>query len=1160
MKKRILLLLLFIASFAFQARSQQVTLAYRNARLEIVIRQIAQQAGLQFVFTQKELQNARPVTIDVRNVHYAEALRIALKDQLVTFEIIGKTFYLKPRSLQPAPGEGKDRTGSYAFRGIVTDSAHKPLPFVTIQLKESQEFTQSDWEGHFELRTEGDAPHLLVFTMVGYQPLEVAAIPGQDLNVELSLRVYDLNPVIVSYNTGYQLVPAERSTGSYAFVDQALLNRSPAPTVLERLKYVTNGLLYNAEATAGGNPTGITIRGQSTLYAGKAPLIVVDNFPFVGDISAINPNDIATVTVLKDAAAASIWGARSGNGVVVITTKKGALDRKMAVEFNTSFTIGERPDLGYDRKYLGADSYIEIEQYLFSKGYYDQKIIDQVYFPALTPAVEAMAGYQQGKLTQGQLLARLDSLRSYDIRSQIARYVYRPSISQQYAVNLSGGTNNLGYYLGLGYDNAGAALKRNGQTRFTVTSINTFMPIKGLELTGSLMYSQLQTRNNNGIGWGPQQSNSNRMYSYASLLSASGDPAAVNMGLRQSFSDSLQRVGFLDGQYRPLQELELADNHSKSGSITLRGTARYQFDFGLVLQAQFQSERQQTDGWNLQEEGSYAARTAINKFTQYDPSTGLLRYPLPKGGILRTSSGELVVSNFRLQSNFFRTVGNHSISALVGTEIRQSKARAFDRLSYGYRREDGTSVNNIDYKTLYNTNGGIPEYIPAPPGDISGTTERFISYYANAAWTYRKIYTLTLSGRKDGANIFGLRENDRLTPLWSTGVAYQISDAAYYSAKWLPFLKIRASYGFNGNVYNGAAYLTARFGNVSAITSLPFGTVTSPPNRELRWERIGNLNLGLDFGLLRDVVRGSLEFYSKRGMDLVQDMELAPSTGFPSYRGNSARTQTHGAELAIATKNTNGAIKWQTSTIVNYNIDKVDRLDEPRTPSEMVIAEHGIMYPGNDLLGLYSYRWAGLDPVTGDPVGYLGKSTSKDYAAIISKTVVADLVYHGSIRPRFYGAIRNTLSWKAVTLSANIAYKFGYYFRRPTVDLSYQNLLSGGGHIDYGSRWTKPGDELHTTVPSLQYETDENRTNLYRYSTLTVEKGDHIRLADVSVNYDIPIANREDKRRRSIQVYGYVNNIGILWRANQSGIDPDFVSAYSLPVPRSYTLGVRANF
>jgi hypothetical protein len=213
---------------------------------------------------------------------------------------------------------------------------------------------------------------------------------------------------------------------------------------------------------------------------------------------------------------------------------------------------------------------------------------------------------------------------------------------------------------------------------------------------------------------------------------------------------------------------------------------------------------------------------------------------------------------------------------------------------------------------------------------------------------------------------------------------------------------------------------------------------------------------------------------------------------------------------------------------------------------------------GKPLYGVYSFAWGGLDPATGDPIGFYGKVSSKDYNSIYSKTKLDSMVYNGPVQPPYYGAFRNTFSWRNLSVSFNISYKFGYYMRRPSVN--YTDLFSSWtGHSDYSNRWQKPGDEKITNVPSLIYPNNNpNRDLFYQYSEILVEKGDHIRMEDLSLSYMFDRRNFHQLPFQNIRFYIYASNLGTLWTTNDEGIDP-----YYINVPKDgkmLSFGMNVNF
>lgn len=1148
------------------AYAQRITINVKQQPLASVFSTIEKQTGYQFWYKNKDLQNAGKVTVDLDNIELNQALEKVFEGQPLTYELANKTIVVKPKEKTTI-----DKISAYLRKqlisGIVTDEKDQPLAGATIKVKGSNKITQTDTEGKFQLNDVDDRA-TLVISYLGYETTEVQA--NSNIKIRLSPTSADLKELLV-VSTGYQSLPKERATGSFVQIDNQLLNRRVGTNILDRLDGITSGLIFNkVSGPVGIAPSneklGISIRGRIVIDSKVSadPLIVLDNFPYEGDINNINPNDIESVTVLKDASAASIWGARSGNGVIVITTKKGRFKQPLKIDFNSNLTIGAKPNLKYSRNFINATDYIDVETYLFNQQYYDADLANTINYPVISPAIELLAKIKADP-NNTNLQAQLDDLRKIDIRDQTSEYLNQVSFNQQYAVALRGGAEKVLYSFSLGYDKNRGSIIGNDYGRLSLNATNTYKPLKNLELTSSVIY----TGSNTGTGYGYSST-----IPYVKLADANGNYLAVPYDYRDSYLESAMAQGFLDWKYRPLQESILKDRVNKTNNILIRGAAQYLFTDFLSANVNYQYENEHGKMRDYKSVQTYEARSLINKYAQR-AANGTFTYPFPMGGILDLTDQSISSNNFRTQLNYSQQLHKqHNISAIAGAEIRQVVTGGYLRKSFGYNEDLGTSVSNLNYNVAYPNN---PSYlgsqtISAPNGNVTGTTNRFVSYFANGSYTFLDKYIFSLSGRKDGANIFGVKTNDKITPLWSAGLAYEISKESFYHFSLLPYLKIRGTYGYNGNVYNGSAYLTASY-STSSLTGAQTATITSPPNPELRWEKIRNKNLGIDFASQQNRISGTVEIYEKLGVDLIEDALLAPTTGFTTFKGNAASVKTKGIDLTLNSINIDGDFKWYITLLYNYNKDKVISYDTKYTTSYLVSNAANVADParsglyimqGNSLFGVYSYKTAGLDPANGDPQGYLNGVVSKDYSAIISNNKTDDIVYHGSSRPMHFGAIRNSFSYNGFTLSANVVYKLGYYVRKKSINLNYTQVLASN-NSDYSHRWQKSGDEANTTVPSLTYIINTNRNTFYQNSDALVTKGDHIRLQDVGLSYDLNKRLISKLPFSSFQIYSYINNVGILWRKNRDKIDPD-ISDYSLagynvyPNTTTYSVGIRANF
>jgi hypothetical protein len=434
-------------------------------------------------------------------------------------------------------------------------------------------------------------------------------------------------------------------------------------------------------------------------------------------------------------------------------------------------------------------------------------------------------------------------------------------------------------------------------------------------------------------------------------------------------------------------------------------------------------------------------------------------------------------------------------------------------------------------------------------------------------------YLLTGTVRRDESNLFGVNENQKGVPLGSAGLSWQISREHFYersrTAKWLPFLKLRVTDGYNGNINRSvSAYTTANVNptqnNFGAINA----SIINPPNEDLRWEKIHVLNFGVDFSTHNDQFGGTAEYYLKTGLDLIGESPVDPTTGVTSFTGNTANILDRGVDFTFHANNTFGTIRWNSILLFSYVKDKVTKYDQQLAALNNYLNPSGLNpLVGHPLYSVYALRWEGLDHLTGDPKGYINGSgqapgqVTEDYNTILYSPDLSNLIYKGTVNPTYFGGWRNSLFWRQWGLSCNIVYKLGYFFRRPSIN--YTTLFSGisPGHPDYDRRWQNPGDELHTNVPSLpipNLTTDQPRDVFYENSTVLVENGDQVRLQDVQLTYDISRVGHPKLPMQQLRVYLYANNLGIIWKANHVGIDPDFVS--TIPNPRTLALGVKASF
>lgn len=1049
--------------------------------------------------------------------------------------------------------------------GIVLNEDGIPLVGATVEILPGSATTQTDGQGRFLFSISEDInEYTLIIRMLGYETQKLLMKGKREISVIMIRNLYELGEVPV-YSTGYQQLPQERVTGSFLQVDSSILDRQVSANILERLDGQVGGILFDKRSNGIGKMANVSIRGQSTIFGNSAPLVILDNFPYDGDIDNINPNSIESVTILRDAAAASIWGTRASNGVVVITTKKGKLNQKMNVTFKTNISVGERSNLSAI-PIMDAHDYINVEEMLFTEGAY-KSIENSPSHPGLSPAIELMIKRRDNLIDDYDFERSMNFLRNSDVRNDLRRYVYEPSFAEQYALDIQGGTDRLAYLFSAGYD-AGKSTLDARNNRLNLRSENSFSFTDRLKLNIGMLY----TSNNNSVGrphWSGISIGTLPLYPYTRLADENGLPFVVGTNYREGFMEDAESKGLLDWRYRPLQEFDLLNNRSTQQEVLINTGLTYEIIKGIDLNLKYRYRTASSETINLQSNDSYYVRDYINTFTEILGSGEIIRR-VPLGDILDGSTSRSPSHSFRGMLNFNKRFSEHQISGILGTDISQISAKYRTYRTYGYNDDVLTSipVNYTDKFPLF--------YFPVFTSSISDRTsyserlDRSVSYYTNLSYTFRERYIFSASARRDGSNIFGINANQRLVPLWSTGISYVLTNEPYFNLNWLSYLKLRATYGYNGNVDNSlSAFTTMSFSPyIGTVNNLPFATILNPPNPDLRWEKTRNINLGMDFTALSGRIRGSIDFYTKNSKDLIGVAQVDPTTGVAistakfGYKGNVASMNGRGIDMEVHTSNLTGRLGWKTDFYYSNAQSKVTDYMVQQTTGSSIVSAGSTVSPliGKPVYSIFSYKWAGLDPETGDPRGYIGDVISKDYSTLTARSTLQDLVYSGPALPVNYGNVRNSFTFKNIDLSFNISYRLGYYFRRASIN--YSSLYSSGrGHADFSKRWQSPSDELSTNVPSMVYPTTSSRDAFYGSSEATVAKGDNIRLRDVRISYGFDINKISFLRNgfvKGLQLYAYADNISFIWKAYKGDIDPDILS--EIPLPRTISFGIKTNF
>ncbi|MEB2782677.1 SusC/RagA family TonB-linked outer membrane protein [Algoriphagus sp. C2-6-M1] len=1033
---------------------------------------------------------------------------------------------------------------TYLLNGEVVDKqSGEPLPGVNLIIKGKMIGTVTDEEGRFELDLP-NGPSTLKASYIGYvsQEIELNIPASGTLRIQLEEDFHSLQEFQV-VSTGFQELSPERTTGSFVKLDEELITRRVTENLLERFADVTPGLLVVNDGFSTNQEPTITIRGNSTILAENQPLIVVDNLAYDGSLNSINPNDVESITILKDAAAASIWGAKAGNGVIVITTKKGRAGQGMKVSLNTNVTWGQQSDAFYTPQ-MQIGGFVDQEVKLFQKGYYAGRVT-AYNKPRLSPVVETLLQHESGEISDAELQQALQVYKSQDVRNDLEKYFYRPSLHQQYALGISGGSDVYTYSFSAGWDDTKGDRVTEYNSRLTLSSNQNWSLLNRKLDVGVGTYFSLATSESALPGI-------SNFFAYDILGDEMGNPLPVSQSFSDRFKESVSPMGLLNWNYVPLEEIGLSPKNSSSNDLRINANLGYQLLPGLKASVLYQYWTNSYFNSTLQPLEAYTTRELINDFTSQDEQ-GNLMHAVPVGGILDEAKNRSYSHTLRAQLSWDKEFSeSHLLNLLGGVELKDQQSNGSAYRSYGYDEKIGVS-QPVDYVNYYpRLSTGFQSSISFQD-DFSGTVNRYLSAYVNAGYTWKHKYLLNASGRVDKSNLFGVNTNQKTVPLWSAGFGWIASEEQFLSTSWLSFLKLRATYGYNGNTNTEAtAYTTAYYygAGYNNLVGQPFLGVLTPPNPELRWERIKIINLGLDYKLFDGKWFGSLDLYKKTGEDLLGPLSVYPSSGFNSAVLNYASTSTNGMDLSLNYRLAKGEFSWTSSFIYSVVKEKVTDYENEPTPSQIMGSQPGAEVPvlGKPLHYIYSYPWAGLNPDTGAPMGLMEGSASEDYQAIL-QLPEEDLIYHGSSRPTSFGAFRNQFDWKGWNLSFNITYRLGYYFR--DLSVNYDEVNRGNiSHSDYDQRWQALGDQ--TFIPSDPNAVNRQRNSFYLRSSALVEKGDHIRFQDIRVGYDFAMPRFE-----KFQVYGYLNNLGLIWKASDRVNDPDH--RYS-NLPRTVALGLSFTF
>ena len=1012
-------------------------------------------------------------------------------------------------------------------KGVVT-SEEDGLPIVgaSVLVKGTTQGTITDVDGNFMISGVKADSKTLIVSFVGMKTREVAIKKGE-LKIVMKSDAEVLDEVMV---VAYGTVKKSAFTGSATVVDQDKI-KSSAVSFDKSLAGQVSGVQVMSNSGQPGSGTSFRIRGSGSLKASNEPLYVIDGVATTSTeyssiaeenesssniLSSINPNDIESITVLKDAAAAALYGSRAANGVVVITTKSGK-EGKARVNFNAQFSwskLGKAYDM-----MSSADMYKMIYQGYRAKG----------------ETMEEANASAQGALTHNPYNVEnpLDENGNVVDGAKLVvdtdwqKEVFRTAPSQDYNMNVSGKNDKTNYFFSIGYTKQGGITPASDFKRYSAkaninTKVNRWFNA-GLNVTFS--HSIQNTTVESSAGASP-------LYNALSFPNAvpvyivdnEGNPVLDDNGNKQyNFTNPVSR------DFNPLAIPLMDVNRSKFYRLLASGYAEITFFKGFFFKTVFSPDYVSTDEhryWNKEHGNGPTYNGRLDKYHHVD--------------LMYTSTNTF---NY---TNIFKDV--HSLNVMAGMEYWQS---TYETLYAGGRGLLG------DMQELAGASGSF-----SPSSDT--TKETLISYFGRAEYAYKDKYNFSASLRADGSSIFGA--DTKWGTFWSLGASWRINQEDFLKdIEWIDNLKLRLSYGTSGNKSGLARYASLGLWTTSAdyLYGSNIGVGHDQlVNALLGWEKQGMFNVGVDFSFWNRFY-GSVDFFNKTSDGLLYDVPLALQNGLSSITMNAAKTSNTGFEIVLGANILRGPLVWNMDLNASFIKDKIKDLngenDVRMTDYQKIWSVGGSQYE------FYMPTWAGVDPDNGSPLWY----KVNDDGTRTTTSVYSEATYErqGRSTPLAYGGFINTFSYKNFDLTIQLNYSLG----GKIYDNIYAGMMHDGAttaqnmHVDALEAWTTPGQ--HTNVPKYAVN---NATNSASLSSRFLYDATNVKLKTITLSYTLP---------KNLGVFSKVISGAKLWVSADNlctwfadkgykgyddidiyGVQGYKTYPYSFPTPRTFSIGANLTF
>lgn len=1153
MRRAVCLLCILAVTGSLAFAQSKVTLNCKGVSLRNVMTQINQQTSLSFAFSDSINPDKIMISVEEKNSDLDTILKKILTPYGITYKIVGKQIILSKGKAEKSSVKS-NTGGKIKVSGVVRDDTGATLPGVVVKDTNSEQYAIADDNGFYEITVPSDTK--LSFQSFGYKDYEVNINGKSALDITLSSNIEELDNVVI---TGYQTISKERSAASYSIIkgDNVKSSAMSRGSILESLEGTAAGLTVN---TANDATSKYLVRGITSINSNQEPLFVLDGVAVSTDDveKLLSANDIASVTVLKDATAVSIWGSRAANGVIVITSKAGNnTNGRINVSYDGNFTYKGRPSIKYydlmDSKTFVKNALEVFENPDYQEAYSWKTITNTtkgLYImgydtPVVFPHEQILYDWKRGVISQDERDKRLNVLANQDGYSQYNDLMMTDMWNTSHNVSVSGGTDRLKIFGSLGYEGSQGNFHNKDNT-YKINVKQEYKITKWLNwnLTLNVSHSENKSYTDylNLINFSNPYSG---MLPYAMLKNSDGSWADYNVyRMQESDRQRIEKDLDISTVYHPVEDFFKSFVKVKDTRFRANTALKADIWKGISYEVRFQYMRGALNSENYIPGDTWSVR-----HDRINATTSDLKQILPKmGGDFTVDNNFTTDWTIRNQISYNSSFkGNeHQITALLGTEWRENKSKGYNSYERGY-----------DYQTMTNTSYDITAangffmnyfgdygYVNVDRTDQSENVLRYVSYYGNLAYTFKNRYSINGSARIDQSNLFGTDVNSQYKPIGSVGVSWRMKEENFLkNVGWINSLTTRLSWGHSGNsplpTMGGPYDIIGVYVGGSIFSNNNGYVIKSPSNKKIGWETTRTWNVGVDFSFLNYRIDGSIDLYHKKTKDLLSDKALNVLTGFSSIYANVGSLENKGVELSLHTANIQTKdFAWSSTLNLSYNKNKIlDYYQVPTTTlwNKIYYGEYTEGYPAG---AIWRVKWAGLRHEDGVAQAYdKDGNIQYDY----NKLTADDAYCMGTTVPKWSGSFTNTLSYKGFDLTAMIIFNLGHkmcVYSSP----SLKGRLNYNRSNEFDNRWRQPGDEEHTIIPSA-YEDPTNSgrgvyDGIFGYADALYQSASYAKLRELTLSYSLPKHICDKLKMQSVKVRLTGHDIFKIV-ANDKGVDPE---------------------